>query len=189
MKTCVKSIVLGFVLVSLAAVSGHGQQKADANDTSLGDIARELNAQKAKEPKPVKVFTNDNLYRPEDDASALSRTAKENKSANSAPEGSGAQTQGHDEAYYRSQMSALKSKLDTHQRELDVLQQKLGQNQMQQYGNDPNKSMLQQYSREDINKLTADIDAKKQQIAGDNKAIDDLHDQLRHEGGDPGWLR
>ena len=48
---------------------------------------------------------------------------------------------------------------------------------------------MQQYSRDDIDKLTADIDAKKQQIADDEKAIDDLHDQLRHEGGDPGWLR
>ena len=69
-----------------------------------------------------------------------------------------------------------------------MLQQKLGQNQMQYYP-DPNKSLLQQYSRDDINKLTADIDAKKQQVADDEKAIEDLHDQLRHEGGDPGWLR
>jgi hypothetical protein len=69
-----------------------------------------------------------------------------------------------------------------------VLQQKLGQNQVQYY-NDPNKSLQQQYSRDDINKLTTDIDAKKQQVADDNKAIDDLRDQLRHEGGDPGWLR
>jgi len=58
-----------------------------------------------------------------------------------------------------------------------------------QYYNDPSKSLMQQYSREDINKLTSDIDAKKQEIADDNKAIDDLHDQLRHDGGDPGWLR
>jgi SMC interacting uncharacterized protein involved in chromosome segregation len=48
---------------------------------------------------------------------------------------------------------------------------------------------MQQYSRGDIDKFTADIEAKKQQIAKDEKAIDDLHDQLRQEGGDPGWLR
>ena len=189
MKTCMKSVVLGFVLIFLSAVSGYGQQKTDANDTSLGDIARQLNAQKAKESKPVKVFTNDNLYGSEDGVSTVGPTAKENKSANSTPEGSEAKAQNHDAAYYRSQMSTRKGKLDTDQRELDVLQQKLGQNQMQQYGNDPNKSMMQQYSREDINKLTADIDAKKQEVADDNKAIDDLRDQLRHDGGDPGWLR
>jgi hypothetical protein len=50
-------------------------------------------------------------------------------------------------------------------------------------------SLLQQYSRDDINKFTTDIDAKKQQIADDEKAIEDLRDQLRHEGGDPSWLR
>jgi flagellar biosynthesis chaperone FliJ len=48
---------------------------------------------------------------------------------------------------------------------------------------------MQQYTRSDINQLNQDIDAKKQQIADDEKAIEDLHDQLRHEGGDPGWLR
>ena len=85
-------------------------------------------------------------------------------------------------------MSKLKSHLETDQRELDVLQQKLGQNQMQYYG-DPNKSLLQQYSREDVNTLTDEIDAKKAVVASDNQAIDDLRDQLRHEGGDPGWLR
>jgi len=68
------------------------------------------------------------------------------------------------------------------------LQQKLGQNQNQYYA-DPNKSLLQQYSRNDINKFTDEIDAKKQQVADDENAIDNLRDQLRHEGGDPGWLR
>jgi hypothetical protein len=69
-----------------------------------------------------------------------------------------------------------------------VLQQKLSQNDMQYYP-DPNKALQQQYSREDIKKLTTDIDAKKDQVAGDEKAIEDLHAQLRQEGGDPGWLR
>lgn len=85
-------------------------------------------------------------------------------------------------------MSSLKAKLETHQRELGVLQQKLGQNKMQYY-NDPNKSLQQQYSRQDIDKLKSEIDAKQLDVDADNKAIDDLHDKLRHEGGDPGWLR
>jgi len=188
MNTFAKSILLAMALVSQAAMSSYGQQKTDTNSNSLGDIARHLNAEKAKEPKPVKVFTNDNLVGSENDVSTFGAITKEDKSAAPAPEGSGAKTQHHDEEYYRSQMGVLKATLETHQRELDVLQQKLGQNQMQYY-NDPNKSLQQQYSREDINKLTTDIDAKKQQVADDNKAIDDLRDQLRHEGGDPGWLR
>ena len=61
MRIRVKVFVLGFVFVCLAAASGYAQQKSDANDTSLGDIARQLKAQKAKEPKPAKVITNDNI--------------------------------------------------------------------------------------------------------------------------------
>jgi predicted RNase H-like nuclease (RuvC/YqgF family) len=109
-------------------------------------------------------------------------------SADSAPEGSGGPAQAHDEKYFRSRLSKLQDQLDTHKRELEVLQEKLGQNQMQYYP-DPNKALHQQYSRDDINKLTADTDAKKQQVADDEKAIEDLRDQLRHEGGDPSWLR
>ncbi len=180
-------IVLGFVLTSLAVVSIYGQQKPD-NDTSLGDIARQIKAQKAKEPKPAKVFTNDNISAPADNASGVDVSSKEKGPANSTPEESGEHTKTHDAEYFRSQMSKLQDRLATDKRELDVLQQKLGQNQMQYY-NDPNQSLLQQYSRDDVDKLTADIDAKKQKVADDEKAIEDLHEQLRREGGDPGWLR
>ena len=58
-----------------------------------------------------------------------------------------------------------------------------------QYYNDPVKAMQQQLSRDDINKKTADIDAKKKQIEADQQAIDDAQDELRKAGGDPGWAR
>jgi hypothetical protein len=158
--------------------------QTDANDTSLGDIARQLKAQKADEHKPAREITNDDIASPKEDASS----SKGKSSADSAPEGSGGPAQAHDEKYFRSRLSKLQDQLDTHKRELEVLQEKLGQNQMQYYP-DPNKALQQQYSRDDINKLRADIDAKKQQVADDEKAIEDLRDQLRHEGGDPSWLR
>jgi len=169
-------------------VRGYGQKKQDPNDTSLGDIARQMKAQKAKEPKAVKVFTNDNISAPEDHPSGDNTSAQAKTPASSAPEGSGEHAKVHDAEYFRSQLSTLQGRLDTDKRELNVLQQKLGQNQMQFY-NDPNKSLLQQYSRNDIDKLTADVDAKKEKVADDEKAIEDLHEQLRREGGDPGWLR
>lgn len=188
MKIWVKELVLGLVLAFMAGAPGYSQQKEETDSSSLGDVARQLKAQKSKEPKPAKVITNDNLDTPEADASTPEPHPKDDKSAAPSTRGAETPTAIHNEAYFRKQMSVLKGRLDTHQRELDVLQQKLGQNQMQYY-NDPSKSLMQQYSREDINKLTSDIDAKKQEIADDNKAIDDLHDQLRHDGGDPGWVR
>jgi parvulin-like peptidyl-prolyl isomerase len=188
MKIRVKFFVLGLVFVCLGAAVGYAQQKTDANDTSLGDIARKLKAQKAKETKPVKVITNDTLPAAKDGDSGFSVSAPAKPSTDAPSEGPGTPAAGHDEKYYRSRMSKLQDQLDTHKRELDVLQQKLGQNNVQYYS-DPNKGLQQGYSRDDINKLTADIDAKKQQIADDEKAIEDLHDQLRREGGDASWLR
>ena len=49
--------------------------------------------------------------------------------------------------------------------------------------------MQQQLTRDDINKKTADIDAKTEQIEADQQAIDDAEDDLRKAGGDPGWAR
>jgi parvulin-like peptidyl-prolyl isomerase len=177
-----KVIVLGFVLVCLGAVSAYAQEQSTPSAPSLGDIARQLKAQKANAPKPVKVFTNDNL--PTSNAGITESSEPEKSPADTTSAAPG----GHDEKYYRKQMATLQDQLDTDKRELDVLQQKLGQNNMQYYPN-PQDSLTQQYTRSDINKLTAEIDAKKKQVDSDQKAIDDLREQLRQEGGDPSWLR
>jgi predicted RNase H-like nuclease (RuvC/YqgF family) len=183
------------VVLCLAA-SVSKAQKPDATDTSLGDIARQVRADKSKETKPAKVFTNDNLpvankikenpseKSPEKPAGQAGVETKGKGEANPAGEAEGV----HDEKYYRARLSELQGNLDLHKRELDVLQQKDNLNQVQYYS-DPNKGLQQEYSRSDINQLNQEIDAKKQQIADDEKAIEDLHEQLRREGGDPGWLR
>lgn len=185
--TAIKTVVLGVAVVWVSAGSVYGQQKAAATDQSLGDFARRVRAEKAKEPKPVRVVTNDNL--PGADEAAFGSASKEKGAAPASAEPPSPPSPAtHDEAYFRSQLRTLQGNLDTHQRELAVLQQKLGQNQLQYYP-DPNKTLQQEYSRSDIDKLTAEINAKKQQLDDDQKAIDDLHEQLRREGGDPGWLR
>lgn len=188
MNISVRVFVLGSVLVCLSAVFAYAQQKPDANDTSLGDIARQLKAQKAKAAKPARVITNDNLPTAKEGEPGFGATSPEKSSATAPAAVPGAPEPPHDELYYHSHLSTLQGQLDTHKRELEVLQQKLGQNNVQYYA-DPNKALKQEYSRDDINKLTEDIDSKKQQIADDEKAIEDLRDQLRRENGDPGWLR
>ncbi len=213
MKTNIRVLFLGLLLVTVGAVGASAQQKSDAagstsstppstnsstppatnssaSTPSLGDLARKMKAEKAKDPKPAKVFTNDNLPNAKWDDAVVSSTADKD----SGDAGAGTPSV-HDEKYYRAQMSKLQGQLDTDQRELDVLQQKLGQGNMQYYS-DPNKELQQEYNRfegtsggSDLNKLNADIAAKKDQITKDQQAIDDLRDQLRREGGDPGWLR
>jgi hypothetical protein len=186
------------------------------NSTSsvpLGDLARQLKAQRAKSGEKSKVFTNDNLATlpPSTERSAASpekpptatqeakpeeKPAKEtagNEAEKESAKAAAAKTgeEKHGEDYYRGRMSKLQDQLEIHQRELDVLQQKLGQNQMMYYP-DPYKGLLQESgptAMSDIYKLQDQIAKKKAEIAEDQQAIEDLREQLRREGGDAGWLR
>jgi hypothetical protein len=200
-------------VLTVALVCGLGASLARAqNSTSsvpLGDLARQLKAQRAKSPGKSKVYTNDNLptQSPMSEQGAPSPTSGEEAKPGekSAQETSGneagtesrkapsAETseQAHGEQYYRERMAKLQDRLELDQRELSVLEQKLGQNQMQYYP-DPLKGLLQESgptAMSDIHKLQDEIAKQKDKVAADQKAIDDLQGQLRHEGGDPAWLR
>jgi len=180
--------------------------QTEGQSTSLGELAKKLKSERAASGKSVRVFTNDNLpHRPagggitvagsmaaESPAPSSGGQAGSGQPAGteataagaSATESSGA----HDEKYYRTQMAALRSRLELHQRELSVLQQKQAQGEMQFYA-DPNKTLQQEYSRSDINKRNDEIAKKQAEIDEDNRAIQDLQDQLRREGAPSGWLR
>jgi hypothetical protein len=154
-------------------------EKPPAAQPSLGEIARQLRQKRAKETtKPAKVYTNDNLPV----GGALSVVGPP---AESAKEGQGASgPEKHGPEYYRAELADLQQKASIHQRELEVLQQKLGENQVQFYSN-PNQILQQEYSRSDINKLTTAIDEKKQQVEDDQKAIADLQQQMASAGVSP----
>jgi len=185
MKTGLQKLVFAGLLACLSPGVGISQQKSASANVPLGDVARELKAQKPKEAKPGKVFTNDNLPSSGVGTGFGANLADKKTTVEAA---AGDDSGSHGEEYFRSKLSHLESQLETHNRELNVLQQKLGLNQTQYYP-DPNKTLQQEYTRGDINKYTDEINQKKQQIADDEKSIEDLHDQLRREGGDPAWLR
>ncbi len=193
-------------------------QQEGGQQTSLGDLARQLKSSREKTAKkPAKVFTNDNLparpakgsltvaaqISPTEESEAEQTEAATTAAETAEPTGEEASTEAappepgeesaeaHDETYYRERMRALQSRLELHQRQLSVLEQKRSQGQMQFYG-DPNKTLQQEstpafYS--DTNKLRDDIEQKKKDIAADQQAIEDLRDQLRREGAPAGWLR
>ncbi len=181
-----------------------GQSQASSNQTpSLGDLARQLRNEREKTAAKPKVFTNDNLpARPPEEklsvASGMSESPTEEKGEKAgakAGEQAGAKTSAeentHGEKYYRKHAAEIRTQLALHQRELSILQQKFSQGEMQYYP-DPNKTLQQSSTPQvnsDINKLRDEIGKKKQQIADDQKAMDDLTDRLRRDGGDPGWLR
>ncbi len=204
-------------IATLGLVLGLGTGIAPAQNSKssepLGDIARQLKAQRAKPQEKSKLFTNDDLATlslspghssaSPANASTTSTEAKpgekpaketsgkeaEKEPAKSTPAKTGEET--HGQKYFRDHMSKLQDQLDVHQRELSVLEQKLGQNQMLYYP-DPNKGLLQESgptALSDVHKLQDQIVKKKAEIAADQEAIEDLREQLRREGGDAGWLR
>jgi hypothetical protein len=154
-------------------------QQPSTQEPSLGEKARELKAQQAQQSKPVRVFTNDNIPTGSGGITVIGGASA------GPPEGSPKE---HGEHYFRKTMSELQAKLELDQRQLAVLQQQLNINQLQYYP-DPLKTLHQEYSRSDINKLQAEIEAKQQEIKSDEDAISDLRTELQREGGDPGWLR
>lgn len=158
---------------------------------SLGEIARKLRAEKSRETaKASVVYTNENLP----SGGGISVTGPAPGAPGAVGEGGAAGLGGkpapagaHGEAYFRGKMAELQNRLQTDQRELSVLKQKLSQNSMAYYP-DPYKTLMQEYTRSDINNGASQVDQKQKQIEADQQAINDLQVQLRQEGGEPSWL-
>jgi hypothetical protein len=91
-----------------------------------------------------------------------------------------------DEVYWRKRFADARTKLEIAQKDLDISQRELNLLQTQYYA-DPNKALQQQLTRDDINAKTAKVDELKQKVADMTQAIEDLKDELRHSGGEPGW--
>ncbi len=172
-------LLLVVCVPGLALAQDAGQ---DQSTESLADIARKLKEKQGQTTPSVKgkVFTNDDVSSSREKGGVSEASSTK---ATSEAESGGA----HGEKYYRKAYAKLLAKKELDQRQLDVLQKKLNQNDVQYY-NDPQKALQQQYTREDINKNQDDLNKKKADVAADDQAIQDLQDQLRADGGDPSWL-
>jgi hypothetical protein len=167
-----------------------GTQAPAAPEDALAEAARKAREAEKKAPKATKVFDNDNIPTV-GEISTVGEAAAPSKAA--APGGSaqgqstpGTGASGNDEQTWRKKFADLRHKLQQDQAELDIMQRELGVLNVQYYS-DPNKEMQQQLSREDIDKKTAAIEAKKKDVDADQQAISDAEDALRKAGGDPGW--
>jgi chromosome segregation ATPase len=186
------STVLRFAALGL--LFGCVAYTSPAQDQSTDDVAAA--ARKAREkqkdaPKPKKVITNDDMpSAPATQPTPSNTESKATSQDDSGPAGKAGASQedAKGEAYWRKRFAKLHEKLDTAQKELDVLQRELNKDQVQYYA-DPQKALTQQYDRSDINDKTSKIDAKKKEIEGIKQQISDLEDELRKAGGDSGWAR
>jgi hypothetical protein len=161
---------------------------------SLADLARQERAK--KQSKTVKEYTNDDIPKatlsgsPAAPATAKAEAAKgeEGKDGEPAKKDDTEQKQADLEKEYREKAVKLKENLTTEERRLDVLQRELNLAQ-QQYYSDPNVALREQYSRDDINKRTAEIEAQQQNVDKAKQAITDLEEELRKKDLPPGWAR
>jgi hypothetical protein len=169
---------------------------------SLADLARQAKAQRAKSREKTKVYTNEdiealpplpmrttNLPPGEPTAQATTGNKAGNDALKARPAEAGSEK--HREEYFRARMGKLEERLELDQREVTVLQQTLGQSEMMYYS-DPVQGLLQSSgptAMSDVHRQQDQVAKKQADVAADQVAIDNLQDELRRAGGDPGWLR
>jgi len=182
------------VLALLGATLAVSSPAQDQGSDDVAAAARKSREQQKTTPKPKKVVTNDDIPSapappPASDSNAAKPQGQEGVNAPAAvADDKAAENDPKNEAYWHKRFQELHNKLDAAQKELDILQRELNTNQVQYYS-DPQKALIQQHDRSDINEKTAKIDAKKKEIDSVNRQIADLEDELRKSGGDPGWAR
>jgi chromosome segregation ATPase len=182
-------------LTAVAMLFGLVVFATPAQDQSTDDVAaaaRKAREQQKNAPKPKKVLTNDDI--PAANTNQASGEASEPK-AEGQQEGTeqgaddkNAENDPKSEVYWRKRFQKTRDKLAQAEKELDLLQRELDKDQIQYYP-DPQKALMQQHDRSDINEKTAKIQAKQKEIDALKQQLSDMEDDLRKAGGDPGWAR
>jgi hypothetical protein len=191
------TLALGCVMLIVPAYLAAWQDQE-----SVADAARRAQAEKKNAPKAKMTIDNDNLGTltgvvnvvgqepapPDDQAKkpAAGEKAPTTAAPGEKPPVPGEKPPVKDEAYWREKFADANKKLTDDQHELDILQREYNLKQDQFY-TDPTASLKQEYSRSDLNDTKAKIDEKTALVAQDKTDIDNLQDELRQAGGDPGW--
>jgi len=190
-----EGLLLPLLCLAAAPVFAQSQQTGDP----VADAARKAQAAKKDAPKPKKVYTDENLPkapRPTEEPAAAAAAATPDGQASATgetgatgvPGAGGAATAKSEEETWRGRFKAQRDKIARAEKELGILQRETDKAQLQYYP-DPQKALSEQNSRKDINEKDAKIAAKQKEIADLKLGLDDLEDQLKKAGGDPGWAR
>jgi chromosome segregation ATPase len=189
-----KAVGLG-ILAVLIWVPARAQQQSSQQSGSgdpVADAARKAREEKKDAPKPKKVYTDDDISTKKSDISVVGNPPPQNDAATSTsstaivnPSAKGGMTV---EQQWRKRFADQRARIARAEQELDVLQREENKAGLQYYS-DPTKAMKEQLTRNEINQKAAKIEAKKQEIAALKQQMEDLEDELRKAGGDPGWAR
>lgn len=172
---------------------------AQQHESDVVAAARKAREARKSSTKARFVFTNDNIPRTPNSGPSVvgSAEAPAQPSAKAAADAttvagkkelSPEEEKKKEEAEWRKKFSEARAKLATAEKELDILQRELNLNR-QQYYSDPNKTLREEYTRGDVNKGKADIDAKKLEVEQLRSALAALEDELRRAGGPAAWSR
>jgi hypothetical protein len=156
----------------------------------VADAARRSREQKKAAPKPKKVYTDDDI-KPAAPSSGAGAAAGAGGAQATPGNGQGAAAgTGKDDAEttWRKRFADQRGKIAAAEKELDILEREAAKAQLQYY-NDPQKALMEQNTRKEINDKNAKIEQKKQDIANLKQQLSGLEDELRKSGGDPGWAR
>jgi hypothetical protein len=183
-----KAFVMSSALC-MAGLPAGAQQQQDTGDP-LADAARKARQSKKDAPKAKRVITDDDLKKatPDTVSTVGPGSGAATDTTVQATGDAGKAQDPNSEAAWRKRFKDAHDQLAKAERELDILSRELEKAQTEYYP-DPQKAMKEQNSRADINDKTAKIEAKKKEIAQLKQGLDDLEDQLRKSGGDPGWAR
>jgi hypothetical protein len=197
MKWAAMVVGLGVITLGSYARQQSSSQQSSSQQTGdpVADAARKAREEKEKKAqKPKRVFTDDDVRpaAPEKPAATSGAAAAGATGATDpgAQKGDDATTKEdpNSEKAWRRRFSEQHQKIANAEKELDILQRELQKSQVQYYA-DPTKAMNEQTNRTEINQKTAKIDAKKKELAQLQQQLDDMEDQLRKAGGDPGWAQ
>jgi chromosome segregation ATPase len=196
-----KALGLVGLLALLVCVPARAQQQNSQQSGTgdpVADAARKAQEKKKDAPKPKKVYTEDDISVKKSDISVVGTAAvqPDAAAAQTNPDAAKADANAkpqpkedpNSEKAWRARFDALRTKIATAEQELNILQREENKADVQYYS-DPTKALKEQYSREEINKKAAKIDAKQKEIAALKQQWDDLESALRKAGGEPGWAR
>jgi chromosome segregation ATPase len=201
-KIGMRAYVMGAVLC-LAGLSTVGQPQGSPPQQTgdpVADAARKAREAKKEAPKPKKVYTDDDVKASAPQPATASATAPVDAGEKAAaktgqaaedtakPADDAQKEDPNGEAAWRKRFQAQRDKIAKAEKELDILGRELEKAQVEYYP-DPQKALTQQNSRGDVNGISAKIDGKKKELEQLRQGLDDLEDQLRKSGGDPGWAR
>ena len=192
------AIVAALCMAWLSAAARQQDSSQQRTGDPVADAARKAREKKKDAPKPKKIYTDDDVKKsaPEPAPAAAPGVASGTVAATAVPAAGDSAKTGdvtktedpNGQAAWRRRFQGQRDKIAKLMKEVDILGRELEKAQMEYYP-DPQKAMTQQNSRAEINAINAKIDAKKKEVAELQQGLDDMEEQLRKSGGDPGWAR